>query len=114
MSQLYEYDPSPAALPLTVTQSFYSNDLFAIELEIDIGDPEPVYGVGIAKRHPIDKPDLQIGFALAYGRAYEQLARKLIKRANGRVKHAEDMTLYKQQQKSKPTGYKPKNTARMK
>jgi hypothetical protein len=46
---------------------------------------------GNARRNPDDDPHDEIGFLLALGRALENAGRKLQKRANGLVKHADDV-----------------------
>lgn len=56
---------------------------------------DPVSGLtmrttGVAKKHTDDKFDAEIGADLALSRAFESLAHKLNRRANGRVKCAED------------------------
>ena len=61
------------------------------QIHIQIGNDDWVSAAGYAKRHPEDKPDLELGLTLAYGRAFDNLSRKLLKRANGLVKHRDDM-----------------------
>lgn len=56
---------------------------------------------GTAKREPHDEDDAEIAALLAIGRALENLSNKILKRANGMVKHNDDMKKYKQVQKSK-------------
>jgi hypothetical protein len=50
---------------------------------------------GNARRDPEDEPKYEIGFILALGRALENAGRKLQKRGNGLVKHADDVKLAK-------------------
>ncbi len=50
---------------------------------------------GHARREPGDILKYEIGFLLALGRALENAGRKLQKRANGLVKHADDVALAK-------------------
>jgi len=48
-------------------------------------------------RDPIDKYNGEIGFDLALGRALQALGRKIEKRANGLVKHQDDIRALKEQ-----------------
>lgn len=50
---------------------------------------------GHARRNPDDVVDRETGFVLALGRALENAGRKLTKRGNGLVKHADDVKLAK-------------------
>ena len=50
---------------------------------------------GTAIRHPHDKFDADTGVLLATARAYESLAKKLHIRANGLVKHNDDVARHK-------------------
>lgn len=47
--------------------------------------------VGVAKRDPKDRARKEIGYNLAFGRALENLGKKIEKKANGLVKHNDDM-----------------------
>jgi len=47
--------------------------------------------VGEAICHPDDKPNKDVGGELALGRALEAAGRRLVRRANGKVKHADQM-----------------------
>lgn len=55
---------------------------------------------GTSVRHPLDKPNEKLATMIAYARAYQNLANKLTKRANGRIKHVDDMRLANQLQHS--------------
>lgn len=53
---------------------------------------------GVSKRDPIDEHDPEIAVLLAYGRAFEQLGKKLQKKANSLTKHKDDVRSYKEKQ----------------
>jgi hypothetical protein len=50
-----------------------------------------VIGSGVSKRDPQDKPDWEIGYALAQARAFESVSKRKFRRAAGLQKHAEDV-----------------------
>lgn len=50
-----------------------------------------VLGRGVARRTPHDKYDGEIARDLALGRALVNAGNRMLKRANGRVKHADDV-----------------------
>jgi hypothetical protein len=52
---------------------------------------------GWAHREREDEFDQNVGMMLATGRALEALSKKLMKRANGLVKHHDDMREYRQE-----------------
>ncbi len=59
-------------------------------------------GSGSAKRDPVDKADKRLGELLAYGRALDSLGRKIMREANGLVKHHDDLRDIKIMQAQKP------------
>jgi hypothetical protein len=63
---------------------------------------------GTAKREPRDEDNREVAELLALGRALESLSNKLLKRANGLIKHQDDMRAYKELQKKRkpPTAKK--------
>lgn len=46
-------------------------------------------------RHPQDRFDPTVGYNLALGRALENLGRKIQKKANGKIRHNEEVKLKK-------------------
>lgn len=50
-----------------------------------------VLGQGDARREPDDDVDLDIGATLATGRAFADVGRKLVRRGQGLVKHADNL-----------------------
>jgi len=56
----------------------------------------PVSASGEAKREPGDEYDRETGRLLATARALEVLARKLRRRANGRIRNAEAIKVHRQ------------------
>jgi hypothetical protein len=58
-------------------------------------------GEGTSKRNPVDNDSEEIANLLAYGRAFEQLGQRMLKRANGLIKHEDDMRAYKEMQKAR-------------
>ena len=59
---------------------------------------EEVFGEGVAEKSSKDHNDDYVGETLALARAFNQLSRKLDKRAWGKVKHNDDMKLKKVKQ----------------
>jgi hypothetical protein len=66
-----------------ITDVDYDNDGFVVDV---IGE-----ATGEARRDPIDKNDAQLASDLALGRALEAIGKRLVKNANGRVKHNDDI-----------------------
>lgn len=62
---------------------------------------------GKAKRDPLDKSDRVLAVTLAMGRAFERLGQKQLRKANGLIKHADDMREQRQVQKARPRKPKP-------
>jgi hypothetical protein len=58
---------------------------------------EGLVGLGFSKRDPIDKANPSLGFDLALGRAITDLGRKVMRRANGRVKQLDDLAFERDQ-----------------
>ena len=69
----------------------------ALTLTTDEG--RTILGRGVARRDPHDKHNPTIGQQLALGRALEDAARRILKRANGEVKHAEDVAADRQKRR---------------
>lgn len=69
---------------------------------------------GTSKRTPGDKDNPEAAILLAYGRAFETLGRKLQKKGNGLVKHADDVREYRQIQKAKRPKIKKKTKPALK
>lgn len=56
---------------------------------------------GKAKRDPQDEPNRVLASELAIGRALEQLSQRYLRRANGYVKHGDDMRAQRKVQKAR-------------
>ena len=56
---------------------------------------DPIEGAGSAHRDRSDKPDAETGELLATAQALEVLAARLRRRANGRIKHADEIKRHK-------------------
>lgn len=69
---------------------------------------------GTSKRDPHDDDDPEIAELLAIGRALETLGLKLQKRANGLIKHNDDMREYKKIQKSRKPSPKKRREIELK
>jgi hypothetical protein len=82
-----------------------ANDV-AIARVMAVVEGEYVEAVGVAKRHPDDKANPRVAALIAYSRATMNLAHKIQKRADGAVKHAEDMTQLKLTKKTDVTSEK--------
>lgn len=74
---------------IQIQQLATHKDATIIELFASIGEDD-VTATGCARRHPEDKYSEQIGIELAFARALDSLSAKLKRRANGKVKHAEN------------------------
>lgn len=57
---------------------------------------------GSSKRNPRDKYDEEIGVELAVSRLFASIARHLARRANGAVKHADDMARERARRRRSP------------
>lgn len=79
---------------------FVHSDFTYAEVSMRLPNGEVVVASGFAKRDPIDKPDFELAQMLANARAFEVLSRKLFRRANGLVKHHDDMRAAKEQLKA--------------
>jgi len=69
-----------------------------------IMDGEIIEATGEAVRHPEDKHDPELGLLLAHARAFDSLARKLDRRAQGLVKMNDHNKEYKKRQEEKARG----------
>jgi len=84
--------------------SLCSRDACVVRLTVSVqGQITPVYGT--SRRFPKDKPDAELAIMLATARAYESLAKKIKKRATGRVKHHDDMRAQRPFQIEKSRNY---------
>ena len=72
-----------------------NGDVVAVEIVTEVGS-EIVRAQGVAKRDPADKFDSDTGYLLAYGRAYAALSAKLLKRAQGRIDHADSVRRHRE------------------
>jgi hypothetical protein len=77
----------PVELRATIDVKVWQDDNYA---HVIVSGPE-WSATGNARREPGDEPNDEIGFMLAFGRALENAGRKLQKRGNGLVKHADDV-----------------------
>lgn len=73
-----------------IVNEIVHRDAIAVELELHLDD-DLYMATGVARRHPDDDFNREIGIKLAYSRALGSLARQLDKQASGAVKHADDM-----------------------
>ena len=73
------------------TEDFFQNkDVCGIVLVLTDDDGNVTHRVeGLSRRTPGDKPDLDLGFDLAVGRALASLSRKFLKPAEGKIKNME-------------------------
>lgn len=95
----FVYDPTgtytstvTSALPassasIEVITEYVNDEIATVDVYVNI--PDVFEGVvnGTAKRDPIDKPDDILALNLAYGRAFDKVARKILRRAEGMVRH---------------------------
>ena len=81
----------------TVTEGYVHVDSFLDDNYTSVTLSGPDWkSTGNARREPGDVPNDETGFLLAFGRALENAGRKLTKRANGLVKHADDVKAAKE------------------
>lgn len=71
---------------------YVHDDVAVAEVSLWVGD-ELVSATGVSKRDNLDKPDHLLAALLSYGRALESISQKLLRRANGLIKHHDDMRL---------------------
>ena len=72
----------------------FSHDEFSYAV-VDIEFPFGSWNASAhARRHPDDRRDGDLGLLLAYARAFENLAAKLRKQADGWTKHHEDVAAH--------------------
>ena len=76
------------------------NDVAIAKIAANV-EGEWIEAVGVAKRHPDDKPNPRVAALIANTRALESLHIKLQKRASGAVKHADDIVRLKDKAKKK-------------
>lgn len=74
--------------PLLVTD-FVNSEVAVVILDVNIPGVFVGRVDGVSKRDPVDRPNDAVALKLAYGRAFEKLGRKVLKQANGLVKHAD-------------------------
>ena len=102
---MFDYDPYYDASPVSVKNQIVHRDVVAVEVEFWL-DGTYYTATGVAKRHPEDVFNREIGTKLAYARAFASIAAQLERQANGAVKHAEDVREIRAKQAAKP---KPKS-----
>lgn len=87
-----------------------ARDACIVELTVMFED-DIVVVQGTSRRSPGDEPDDQVAYLLAFGRAYEALAKKLLRRAQGLVKHHDDIRASRPEQKHKAEAFRKKVVA---
>jgi hypothetical protein len=76
---------------IRVLNEYYDGDVAGVEIEvIDSLTPSLIVKAN-SRRDPIDTPDEEVALLLAYGRAFEKIAKKLQKRADGKVRHNDNL-----------------------
>jgi hypothetical protein len=90
MSKSYEHETVFLDMEIEKIGSVYTARIFQNEFGTRI-----IVSTGVAKCDPSDKQSDEIGASLAIGRALETLGRKTVKRANGLVKHQDDVRAHK-------------------
>lgn len=90
-----------------VLSEYVDGDVAGVEILVvtdDLDTPEFVVKAN-ARRDPLDKPDTDLALLLAYARAYEKIGKKLLKRAEGRVRHndyvREQKALHKEESRNR-------------
>jgi hypothetical protein len=101
MSEIYEGDaPEYGDVSIELLNQTVTRDVAVVELFVCIPGVFMGTVIGTAKRDPIDKPNEALSLHLAYGRAFQDISHKLLKRAKGLIKHQDDL----RDKKSKPKG----------
>lgn len=77
---------------IEVANTIVHRDVVAIELDMYVNG-QWYTSTGVARRHPADTFNKEIGSKLALSRALSSLANKLERQANGAIKHAEDVRI---------------------
>jgi hypothetical protein len=75
---------------VNIVNEIIHRDAIAVELELHLDDML-FLATGVARRHPDDEYNREIGVKLAYARALASFARQLDRQAQGAVKHADDI-----------------------
>lgn len=91
-------------MEIYVLNEYVDQDVAGVEIYVEtygVLDTPPFSVKAHAKRDPIDKPNENTALTLAYGRAFEKIGQKLLKRAEGFVRHADNEREQKQTQKSR-------------
>ena len=69
----------------------YSSDAAIVTLAVNLQHDQGMLFRGTARRHPDDRPDADVAVLLATARAYRSFAHAIEKRAQGLVKHKDDI-----------------------
>lgn len=70
---------------------FYEDDDITLAIAQVLDGDDVLHAYGRADRDPVDKNDKDLGRLIAIGRAMEKLTKKINKRAEGYVKHNDDV-----------------------
>lgn len=78
---------------IKVVDALATDEVASVVIDCAYGDYDnnTIEVVGNAKRDPKDKADAWVGLELAYARAVVKLGETLMRRANGLVKHNDDV-----------------------
>lgn len=76
-------------------------DFVSVELRFIVPGLEPIEVEGIAKRDPVDRVNEELALTLAYGRALNKISNKLLKKAEGMIKHEDDVRAYRAVQRDR-------------
>lgn len=77
---------------IRIVNEYYDGDVAGVEIEVLDDVLENSFTVKAnSRRDPIDEPDEEVALLLAYGRAFEKIAKKLQKRADGKVRHNDNL-----------------------
>lgn len=93
----HDYCPD---LDVEILGEVATHDVAAVELMVTYRGDTFLFN-GHAKRDPRDKSNPKLGLDIAYARALGKAARKLERRAQGLVKHADDLAATKQAQRER-------------
>lgn len=79
-------------MDILILNEYYDGDVAGVELLVTDADLDIGFTVKAnSRRDPIDEPDEEVALLLAHGRALEKAAKKLQKRADGKVRHNDNL-----------------------
>lgn len=118
VAEFLERSRSCKSFTLSLEDCISTKDVTVVRLNFDATSTGAAYDteevdldydsfVGDARRSPLDKSDEDVAFALAAGRALEQVSRQFLRYASGRIKHKDDMKAQNAEQREAEVDTRP-------